>query len=362
MADNKINIALVGCGRISKNHIKAIYNHSSKATLIAICDPEEGRIQTVIQSIKKDFAGIGESPISFTSYKHMLESHERHELKIDLVVIATPSGMHSSQVIMAAKKGIHCCSEKPMATNWTDAKEMVKACEDNDVKLFIMKQNRLNKTLKLLKEQIEKKRFGKIYLVNANVFWQRPQSYYDQDKWRGTKNLDGGALMNQGIHYVDLIQWLIGPIIKINAFTATLGREIECEDTATLQFSWESGTLGTMAITMLTFPHNIEGSITVLGEKGSVKIGGVALNEIKYWNFKDINSDDKEKVEFNNYKIDNVYGFGHEKYYLNMINVLNGKEDPICSGKSGLNSLELVVAAYKSANTNQIVEIPLDLE
>jgi len=236
---------------------------------------------------------------------------------------------------------------------------MVEVCEKEQVSLFVVKQNRFNKTLKLLKKQIEKGRFGKISMINSNVFWQRPQDYYDQDKWRGTWEFDGGALMNQASHYVDLLDWLIGPVESVSASIATISRNIEAEDTAAIKIKWKSGTLGTLGVTMLTYPKNLEGSITILGENGTVKIGGTAVNKIEKWEFKDENKYDLE-VANSSYENDNVYGKGHYPYYENMINSIKNDEKAICTGDDGLKSLELLEASYKSAIEEKVIRIPLD--
>ena len=201
-----------------------------------------------------------------------------------MVVLATPSGLHHSRTIKAAELGINVCTEKPMALNVKDAEMMINICKKNKVHLFVVKQNRLNPTLQDLRRKVKNNMFGEIALVVINVFWQRTQEYYDQDDWRGTKKYDGGALMNQAIHYVDLLEWLIGPVQNISAFTSTRKRKIETEDTAVLSIKWESGTLGSMNVTMLTYPKNI-GSITVIGGKGSAKVGEVALNKYEFFHF-----------------------------------------------------------------------------
>ena len=245
-----------------------------------------------------------------------------------------------------------------MATSWEDGISMVKTCKREKVNLYVVKQNRFNKTLKLLKKQISSGRFGKLSLITLNVFWQRPQAYYDQSNWRGTKKFDGGALMNQASHYVDLLDWLIGPLCKLSASTATLGRSIEVEDTAVLNLQWKNGALGTMAVTMLTYPKNLEGSITVLGEKGSARIGGTAVNKIEIWDFKDKSKLDDLIYEAS-YDTTSVYGYGHRPYYLNMIRDLKGIKNEICKGEDGLKSLEILIAAYKSAKENKFIELPL---
>jgi UDP-N-acetyl-2-amino-2-deoxyglucuronate dehydrogenase len=227
------------------------------------------------------------------------------------------------------------------------------------VRLFVVKQNRRNATLQLLKKAIEKKRFGKIYMVNLNVFWTRPQSYYDQGGWRGRWEYDGGAFMNQASHYVDLVDWLIGPLESLQAYTATLGRDIEAEDTGVISLKWRSGALGSMNVTMLTYPKNLEGSITILGEKGTVKIGGMAVNEVQHWEFEDTDPDDA-KVKEASYETTSVYGFGHPLYYDNVINVLRGDAEPETDGREGLKSLEVIIATYLSARDGKRVALPLD--
>src|SRR5919202_6513698 len=171
----------------------------------------------------------------------------------DIVILATPSGLHADQAIQVAGAGRHVMTEKPMATRWRDGKRMVAACDQAGVHLFVVKQNRRNATLQLLKRALDQGRFGRIYMVNINVFWSRPQSYYDSSSWRGTWEFDGGAFMNQASHYVDLLDWLIGPVESVQAYTATLARNIEVEDTGVLNVKWRSGALGSMNVTTLTW-------------------------------------------------------------------------------------------------------------
>jgi UDP-N-acetyl-2-amino-2-deoxyglucuronate dehydrogenase len=213
--------------------------------------------------------------------------------------------------------------------------------------------------LQLLKRAVEKRRFGRIYMVNVNVFWARPQSYYDSAKWRGTWEFDGGAFMNQASHYVDLLDWLVGPVESVQAFTATLARNIEVEDTGVMSIKWRSGALGSMNVTMLTYPKNLEGSISILGEKGTAKIGGVAVNEIEHWDFAEPDPDDRY-VKNASYETTSVYGFGHPLYYDNVINTLRGDCEPETDGREGLRSLELLIATYISARDGRRISLPLD--
>ena len=338
-----IQIGLVGCGRISSKHIEAIGNNVN-LNLVAICD---NNIRALQDAHKKTGA------IKYSDYDLFLNN-----IDIDVVALCTPSGLHASQAIKAALKGKHVITEKPMATLWKDGLNMVKTCVDTKTNLFVVKQNRYNKTLQVLKRAISEKRFGKIYSVNINVFWARPQEYYDQAEWRGTWKMDGGALMNQASHYVDLLDWLIGPIDKIQAMMTTT-RNIEVEDTGVMNIKWRKGTLGSMSVTMLTYPKNLEGSITILGENGTVKVGGVAVNDIQHWEF-DKPKDYDKQVNDASYKTTSVYGFGHSLYYENIIKVLKGEVEPETDGREGLKSLEVLIAAYLSARDGKTISLPIE--
>ena len=355
-----INVALIGCGRISFKHITSIIKHKNNLKLVAICDCESNKINSIKDFILKetrDLSFINGISI-YKSYDKLLLDKIKGEIKVDLVVLTTPSGLHPSQAIKGAKHGVHVCTEKPMATNLEDGKKMVKECKEAGVSLFVVKQNRYNSTLKLLKRQIELNRFGPISMITVNVFWQRPQSYYDSDDWRGTRKYDGGALMNQASHYVDLIYWLNGPIESISAVSETIGRDIEVEDTLAMHLKWKNGTIGTMAVTMLTYPQNLEGSITILGEKGSVRLGGKAVNNFEIWEFNSKSEDDL-LVKNSCYPSESVYGYGHPAFYEEMIKDLKGYESNVCNGQEGLKSLEIIIAAYKSAETSMRVNLPL---
>ena len=343
--NRKIRIAVVGCGRIAKNHFGSIDKHSEDFELVSVCDNNKQSLDAATEQY------------SVNGYLSLTEMLEKEQL--DVVSLCTPSGVHPEQAKEVAEAGINVISEKPMATRWNDAVGMVKACDKAGVRLFVVKQNRRNTTLQLLKRAVEEKRFGRIYMVNLNVFWTRPQEYYDAAKWRGTWELDGGAFMNQASHYVDLIDWLIGPVEKIQAMTGTLARDIEVEDTGVLNVKWRNGAMGSMNVTMLTYPKNFEGSITILGEKGTVRVGGVAVNEIQHWEFEDEQDYDKD-IEQANYETTSVYGFGHPLYYKNIVDVLRGKCEPETDGREGLKSLEILIAAYLSARDGNTVSLPLE--
>jgi len=341
----KIRVALAGCGRISKNHFAAINQHADSLELVALCDTDPH----ILQEHQNLFNVPG-----YNRLESMLKAE-----KIDLIALCTPSGLHPIETVLAARYGVNVMTEKPMATRWHDGVNMVKACDEAGVRLFVVKQNRRNATLQLLKSAVEKERFGRIYMVNINVFWSRPQEYYDSAKWRGTWEFDGGAFMNQASHYVDLLDWLIGPVESLQAYTSTLARNIEVEDTGVVSFKWRSGTLGSMNVTMLTYPKNLEGSITIIGEKGTVRVGGLAVNEIQHWEFKESDPDD-DKVKDATYQTTSVYGYGHPLYYQNIIDVFQGKADPETDGREGLRSLEILIATYISSRDGKRVSLPLD--
>jgi len=342
--NKKIKIAIVGCGRISKKHFDSIAIHKKDLELISICDTDS----KILSKFKKKYKVKG-----YLNLSDMLNSEQ-----LDLVSLCTPSGLHADQAILCAKYKINILTEKPMATRWQDGLRMVKECDSAGVKLLVIKQNRKNATLQILKRAIKEKRFGKIHLVHLNVFWNRPQKYYDQANWRGTWEYDGGALMNQASHYVDLLDWLVGPIEKVQSMISTT-RDIEVEDTGVMNIKWRNGALGSLSVTMLTYPKNLEGSITVLGEKGTVRIGGIAVNEIQKWSFDKPKKYDKE-INKINYKTSSVYGFGHGEYYKNVIDVLRGKDKPETDGREGLKSLEILIAAYLSARDNKTISLPLE--
>ncbi|MDR2161836.1 MAG: Gfo/Idh/MocA family oxidoreductase [Desulfovibrio sp.] len=344
LTGRKIRIAVVGCGRISQNHFGAIARHAGDLELAAVCDADPARLEE--QAAAHGVPG-------FLRYEDLLR-----ESGCDLVSLCTPSGLHAGQAILAARHGKHVLTEKPMATRWQDGLNMVKACDEAGVRLFVIKQNRRNATLRMLKRALEEKRFGRVHMAHLNVFWTRPQEYYDSAAWRGTWEMDGGAFMNQASHYVDLLEWLIGPIADVQAMTGTLARDIEVEDTGVLNVRWRNGALGSMAVTMLAWPKNLEGSITILGEKGTARVGGVAVNDIQIWDFAEPRDYDQQ-IRAANYETSSVYGFGHPLYFRNVVEALRGEAEPETDGREGLKSLEVLIAAYISARDGRTVSLPL---
>jgi UDP-N-acetyl-2-amino-2-deoxyglucuronate dehydrogenase len=341
--EGPVRVALVGCGRISRNHLDAIARVEG-LELVSVADIDLARAEAV---------GAEQGVPAFGALDEMLGTVES-----DLVAICTPSGLHPPHGIVAARTGRHVLTEKPMAISLSGADDLVQACDEAGVHLFVVKQNRLNPAIQLLRRAIDKGRFGRIYSANTTVRWTRPQEYYDAEPWRGTWEFDGGAIMNQASHYVDLMQWLVGPVESVMAKTATQARRIEAEDSGVALLRFRSGALGVIEVTVLTYPRNLEGSITILGEKGSVKIGGTAVNKVDHWLFAEYDDDDK-LIEAATTNPPNVYGFGHEGYYRNVLRVLRGEARPDTDGRAGRKSLELILGIYESAKTGREVPIPL---
>ena len=340
----RIRCGLVGLGRISAKHLEAYTHHKEHLDLVAVCDTDEQALSSVSAHLY---------PQRFNDLSTMLK-----ETKLDLVSVCTPSGLHPQQGIMAAEAGCHVIVEKPMATRWEDGIKLYQTCQNKGVQLFVVLQNRYNPTIVKLKQAIEQGRFGKIYMIVSNVFWTRPQSYYDQAAWRGTWSLDGGAFMNQASHYVDMLAFLGGPVLSVQSSIATLARNIEAEDTGAALIRFAQGTLATLNVTMLTYPHNREGSLTVLGERGHVKIGGTAMNQLEIWDFADKRPED-EDVATLSYTTDSVYGNGHTAFYGDVIHCLQTNTAAVIDGNEGLKSLELLTAIYEGAKQHNAIFLPL---
>lgn len=333
--DRKIRLGFLGCGRISQKHFDALEEHKDNIEVVAVCDEVKESADKAAKRMEAK---------AYNSLDQMLSSEQ-----LDVVTVTSPNGMHPAHAMQIADKGVHVITEKPMSITWEDGVKMNKHCIDKGVQLFVIHQNRFNDTVMALHKAIEQGRFGKIYMITSNVFWTRPQDYYDKEgSWHGTKNLDGGAFLTQASHYVDLMQWIAGAAPKsVYANLRTLARDIETEDSGIANFEWQNNILGSMNVTMLTYPRNLEGSVTVLGEKGTVRIGGTAMNAIEHWEFADKREEDSAILNAN-YETGSVYGFGHVRYYENVIDVFRGKAEPLIDGNEGLKSLKLLTAIYDS--------------
>ena len=335
------NFAIIGCGRIAIQHAESIKSVSG-LNLVAVSDINKKRAQEFSKKYNVQY----------------LTNEEIYENKdINIVAICTPNNTHPEIGIKLANAKKHIVCEKPLAISIKKADELIKKCKEKKVKLFAVKQVRFNPAVQALKKNI--KNLGKIYSASLVIRWTRPQEYFDNDEWRGTKKLDGGTLINQGIHYLDVLLWCLGPIESIIAKKDTLAHKIEIEDIALAVFKFRSGALGTLEFTINTYPKNMECSLTVLGENGTVKIGGTAMNEVVHWDVKGVPRPEIESIQGNVYDKGLYQGScpNHKLVYQNIINYMNGKEDIIADGEEARKSLELVEAIYRSADHNKEIKL-----
>ncbi|XUR37336.1 Oxidoreductase [Rhizobium leguminosarum bv. trifolii] len=344
-----IKFAIVGCGRIAKRHSELLGLSQIKgATLAAVCDVAEERAREFGERFGVPY---------YRSIDEMLQNTE-----VDVVSILTPSGMHAEHVITAAKYKRHIVVEKPMALTLTDAEAMIKACDENNIRLFVVKQNRFNVPVVKAREALDAGRFGKLVLGTVRVRWCRDQSYYDQDNWRGTWQYDGGVLANQASHHIDMLTWFMGDVESVHARAATALVDIEAEDTAVATLKFRNGALGIIEATAATRPKDIEGSISILGAGGSVEIAGFAVNKIRTWQFGDHDLGDEQVMEKYSVNPPNVYGFGHQAYYEHVVDCLVNDTKALVDGHEGRQSLELISALYESIASNQEVKLPLEVK
>jgi len=336
----KLNFALIGCGRIAKRHAQ-ILHAMEDVNLVAVSDVIEGCAQA--------FGSEYDVPW-YTDYHKMLK-----EEKIDVVNVLTPSGSHAEIGIDVANTGRHVVVEKPMALRLEAADTLTEACSLNKVELFVVKQNRYNLPVVKLKEALNAGRFGKLVLGTVRVRWCRRQDYYDQDAWRGTWAMDGGVLTNQASHHIDLLQWMMGPVESVMAKAETVLTNIEAEDTGVAILKFQNGALGVIEATTCTRPRDLEGSISILGEKGTVEIAGFAVNKMKTWNFEEPINGDDEVLEKYAQNPPDVYGFGHNEFLRNVVDCLKEGRHSIIDGLEGRKSLELINAIYESVETGKEV-------
>jgi len=341
---NRVNFALVGCGRISRKHITAIKrNLLDSAQLVAICDINKEKARKV---------GIDNELPYYYTYDEMLEKHP----EIDVVNILTESGNHAIHAIdIVSKYKKHIVVEKPMALTISDADNMIKTCDKEGVKLFVVKQNRYNLPVLKLQEALKAGRFGKLVMGSVRIRWCRTQTYYDQASWRGTWAMDGGVFTNQASHHIDLLEWMLGEAESVFAKSRIALADIETEDTGVAVITFQNGAIGTVEATTATRPKDLEGSLSILGEKGSVVIEGFAINQIKTWEFENQLVEDKVVMEDYRENPPDIYGFGHIRYLKNVCDSLVNHTKALVDGLEGRKSLRLITAIYESIETGKEV-------
>lgn len=337
-----VKFALVGCGRIAKRHSELLgHNQIGNASLIAVCDIDEEKAKKIGEQFNVPY---------YTDMDEMMQKEA-----IDVISVLTESGYHAKHVINLAKYGKHIVVEKPMALTLDDADAMIQACDENGCKLFVVKQNRFNVPVVKLREAMDEKRFGKLVLGTIRVRWCRDQNYYDQAWWRGRWDMDGGVLTNQASHHVDLLEYIMGDVESVFAKSTTALVNIEAEDTAIVTLKFKNGALGIIEATTAVRPKDLEGSISILGETGTVEIGGFAVNKMLHWNFTHKKEGDEEVMEKYSVNPPNVYGFGHQTYYEHVVDSILNNKKHLVDGLVGRKSLELISAIYESIETGKEV-------
>ena len=350
-------IALIGCGRISFKHIEGFIDNADKLTLTALCDPVKIRVEEKEIEYRKRFPNANIAV--FSNYREMLAKQ-----KPDIVAIATESGKHKSIAIDCLNAGCHVICEKPMALSTKDADEMIAAAKKNNRKLAVCFQNRFNAPIQRLRSALEAKRFGRVLHGMIQIRWNRNNAYYAEAPWRGTWEQDGGTLMNQCTHGIDLLQWMMGEdAIRVHAQTRRFLRPIEAEDFGAAIVEFKNGAVGIIEGSADIYPTNINETLSIFGEKGSAVVGGLAVNKIETWRFADsgLVGDIEDKILNPNEKDPpTVYGFGHTALFKDFVEAIENDREPIISGESGRKVLEIILAIYKSQKTGKPVDLPCD--
>lgn len=344
-----INYALIGCGRIAVNHIKAVKNNN--INLVAMCDIVTENVQLLVEK-----TGFEKNYDRYSDYKEMLTAHP----EINLVAIATESGAHAEIAKYYISKGVNVIIEKPMAMSMDDANEIIRLGKENKVKIAVCHQNRFNIAVQKMRNALEEGRFGRLSHGSINVRWNRNREYYEQAPWRGKWASDGGALMNQCIHGIDLLRWMLGDEVEeVYGVTRQQFHDyLECEDIGMAVLKFKNGAIGTIEGTVNVYPKNLEETLYLFGNTGTVKLGGTSCNNIDVWNFANETEID-EKNKGLQEETSNVYGNGHTSLYADMLDAIENNREPYVNAEAGRNALEIVLAIYKSQLTGMPVKLPL---
>jgi len=340
MKNDDLGFALVGCGRIAQRYLTLLSEREVPgARLVAICDKNPARLSAV------------STKTNIPNYTDMHEMLANQFNEIDVVCVLTESGLHCEHVLALTQYRKHILVEKPMALALEDADLMIKACDEAAIKLFVVKQNRFNLPVMKLREALDRGRFGKLVMGTVRVRWCRTQAYYDQDSWRGTWALDGGVFANQASHHIDLLEWMMGEPERVYATTRTALVNAETEDTGVGIIHFRNGAIGVVEATTATRPKDLEGSLSILGAKGTVEIGGFAVNALKIWQFTEEDSDDRDVIKRYAENPPDVYGFGHRRYLSHVVDSIMNGTASLVDGLEGRKSLEVINALYESAET-----------
>ncbi len=334
MNSNNLKFAVVGCGNIGKRHV-AVLDKESGADLVAICDVDDRKA--------KDLSDLYSNLEYYTDYDDMLNN-----TNAEVVSIATPHGLHKEMAIQALNKGFHVLVEKPMALTEEDCLEMIKVADEKRLKLYVVKQNRYNKPIFYTKKALDEGKLGKVFMVQCNVMWNRHQEYYEDSEWRGLKSFEGGALYTQVSHFIDLLIWWFGDVVDAKSFIRTFNHNIEIEDAGVSSIEFESGVLGSLLWTTCVYNKNYEGSITIIGEKGTIKIGGKYLNNIEFWDVQSfpLPEDEVFEDEPNNYGKYQGTSSNHDKLINEIVTNFASKRNGLVEGTEGIKSINAIKKIY----------------
>lgn len=345
----KLKFALIGCGRISKNHIAAAISNSDLMELVAVCDPV---LENAEKKANDYLAAAGVKPLVYADYKKALEEQE-----IDCCSIATESGYHAEIALYCIRHGKSVLIEKPMALNTADAEQLIRESKEKGVTLGVCHQNRFNAPVQELRKALDDGRFGKLVNGTARILWNRGMPYYEQAPWRGTWDQDGGTLMNQCIHGIDLLQWSLGgEPDTVMAMTGNYLRDIQAEDFGAILIRFKNGAIGIVEGTADVYPKNLEETLSIFGGTGAAVIGGLAVNRVQTWNFEKPAEQDERVAALAGTDPKDVYGSGHTTLYANYINAVNTHTDPLVSGTEAIKAMKIILAAYKSQKTGMAVK------
>ena len=344
-----LKYAIIGCGRIAPNHVVSALENG--LDIVAICDLDNQKMDKMVEKF-----GLSKTIRKYQDYKQMIRNE-----KLDLIAICTESGKHSEIALACIEFGNNLIIEKPIALSLEAADAIIHKSREKNVKVCACHQNRFNKSIQKIREAIDQDRFGKLLHGTAHIRWNRGESYYSQALWRGTWEQDGGALMNQCIHNIDLLRWMMGGnISEVVGITDNLNHKyIEAEDLGLALIKFTNGSYGIVEGTTNIFPENLEETLYIFGEKGTVKAGGKSVNIIEEWRFNDgLDNSEEIKIRYNENPT-NVYGFGHKPLYADMIDAIKNNRQPYVTAEEGRNALELVLAIYKSSVESKSIKLPL---
>jgi len=358
---NRLKFALIGCGRISANHIKALIDNYQDAELVALCDIIKDKSELkadeyILKASERNYSV--KRPKIFIDYKKMLQEGD-----IDVCSICTESGHHAEIALNCLTQKKHILVEKPMAMSLLDADRMIREAEENKVRLSVCYQNRFNPTIQKLRKAVDEGQFGRIFAGTARILWNRNREYYDKANWRGTWKLDGGCLINQCTHNIDLLQWMIDS--EINSVYGQTGNYlhpyIQTEDYGSIIIKFKNGAIGNVEGTVCVYPKNLKETLAILGEKGTVIIGGLALNKILVWDFEDKQESLEQLQKECNSEVENIYGKGHTPLYEDIIDAIRDNSTPLIDGNEGKKSLSIILMAYKSQKYSKAISYSKDL-